>query len=193
MNFPRAASPILCAGTSLIGVRFQTPGTQHLIPLCLLAAVRETGILPKVEMKEWECEIKALTSPPLPLALSNSGETLRDLKAWRLVGMLSSSGRRAAGSDSPAPTAHSASPVWAEQGGRGGTAHPGQVGELCRKSRRLRAQHGSEQRSERQGDWFFGSVAATGIRARRLRPEPGPGCGLLWVGAGGRDGRTCSG
>lgn len=27
MNFPRAASPILCAGTSLIGVKFQTPGT----------------------------------------------------------------------------------------------------------------------------------------------------------------------
>ena len=108
MNFPRAASPILCAGTSLIGVRFQTPGTQHLIPLCLLAAVSETGILPKVEMKEWECEIKALTSPPLPLALSNSGETIRDLKAWRLMGTLSSSGRRAAGSDSRASAAHPA-------------------------------------------------------------------------------------
>lgn len=76
VNFPRAASPILCAGISLIGVRFQTPGTQRLIPLCLLAAVRETGILPKVEMREWECEIKALTSPALPLALSNS----RDIK-----------------------------------------------------------------------------------------------------------------
>ena len=87
----------------------------------------------------------------------------------------------------------SASPVWAEHGGRGGTAHPGQVGELCRKSRRLRAQHGLEQRSQRQGDWFFGSVAATVIRARGLRPEPGPGCGLLWVGAGGWDGRACSG
>lgn len=108
MNFPRAASPILCAGTSLIGVRFQTPGTQHLIPLCLLAAVRETGILPKVEMKEWECEIKELTSPPLPLALLNSRETLRDLKAWRLMGMLSRSRLRAAGSKAPASPIHPA-------------------------------------------------------------------------------------
>lgn len=69
MDFPRAASTILCAGTSLTGVRAQTPGTQPLTPLSLLTAVREMGILPKVEMKERECEIEELTSASLSLAL----------------------------------------------------------------------------------------------------------------------------
>lgn len=129
MNFPRAASPILCAGTSLIGVRFQTPGTQHLIPLCLLAAARDTGILPKVEMSEWERETKALTSPPLPLALSNSGETLRDLKTRRLMGTLSSGGRQAAGSKSPASPVHPAAHLGCGQSTEAvGKHHPSWAG-----------------------------------------------------------------
>ena len=89
--------------------RCEVPDPRNAAPnSCLLAAVRETGILPKVEMKEWECEIKELTSPPLPLALLNSRETLRDLKAWRLMGMLSRSRRRAAGRKAPASPIHPA-------------------------------------------------------------------------------------
>lgn len=167
MNFLRAASPILCAGTSLIGVRFQTPGTQHLIPLCLLAALREIGILPKVEMKEWECEIKELTSPPLPLALSNSRETLKDLKAQRLMGVLSRSRCQAAKLLHPLSTQQRTSGVGRARRLWGNTTHPGQVRKPFRKSRHLGAEDGLEQREARG--------RATGSLVLWLRQSSRPG------------------
>lgn len=47
---------------------------QPLTPLPLPAAVREMGILPKVEVQEWGLE-ELTPTPPLPLALRNPRET----------------------------------------------------------------------------------------------------------------------
>lgn len=47
--------------------------------------MKEVSILLKVEIKEQELEIEELTSPPLPFAFQNPRDTLKDLKAQKLL------------------------------------------------------------------------------------------------------------
>lgn len=66
-------------------MRAQTPRKSAPKAFSFLAAMKEVSILLKVEIKEQELEIEELTSPPLLFAFQNPRDTLKDLKAQKLL------------------------------------------------------------------------------------------------------------
>lgn len=152
-------------------MRAQTPRKVAHSPVSFLEAQKEASILPQEEKKEKEPEKEALTSLALPFTFQNPRETLKDLKAQKLLVMPVQKWIRGDSCGSAAKLlalfSHPAAPMCGADCG-GALPLPVQrcksVSKLFRKSclprrvGRIRT-----ERSKRQRDWFCGCVATVVI------------------------------
>lgn len=143
-------------------------------PFSFLEAQKEASILPQEEKKEKEREIEELTSPPLPFAFQNPRETLKDLKAQKLLVMPVQKWIQGDSCGSAAkllaPFSHPAAPRVGQTVEAVGKHLPVPK-QRCKSIRKLFRKSClpgcvgwiRAETSKRQRDWFCGCVATTVI------------------------------